>query len=82
MVTNNDKVAFRIHTRFLIHVSENALVCFKLTHGQNVQKWNLGSKLTVNIIIIVNNNNNKFCVKARMHIYICTETCSCMQVAA
>lgn len=40
------------------------------------------SKLTVNIIIIVNNNNNKFCVKARMHIYICTETCTCMQVAA
>lgn len=38
------------------------------------------SKLTVNIISIVN-NNNKFCVKGRTHIYICTETCTCMQVA-
>lgn len=28
MVINNDKLTLRLHTHFLIHVSENALVCF------------------------------------------------------
>lgn len=81
MVTNNDKLAWRLHIHFLIPVSENALVCFLNYH---INKWYENriseiyqSNLTVNTAISVcKYKNAKLFISVPLSVStICVNTC-------